>query len=185
MASRKRPPRQTRSAPRPGKTPAGRPVPIVPVLAAILVALGAWVYASSFKGVLVLDDIRAIARNETIRTLWPLSVPLSPPPASTVSGRPIANLSFALNYAAAPRDVRDVFAPRSGGAPGGPDEAFLRNVRGYHLLNVVIHLAAGLVLFGMVRRTLLTGRLAGTFARSAPWIAASTVSVSDRPCRVW
>jgi tetratricopeptide (TPR) repeat protein len=147
------------------------------VLALALVTLGAWAYAASFSGVLVLDDIRAIARNETIRTLWPLSVPLSPPSASTVAGRPVANLSFALNYAAAPGDARDVFAPRPGAAPGAQDEAFLRNVWGYHLLNLVIHLAAGLVLFGTVRRTLLTERLATTFSRPAPWLAASVAAI--------
>ena len=151
-------------------------MPVVPLLALGLVVFVAWAYASSLAGVLVLDDIRAIARNETIRTLRPLSVPLSPPSASTVAGRPVANLSFALNYAAAPDDVRDVFAPSRAPAPSARDEAFLRNVRGYHLLNVAIHLSAGLVLFGVVRRTLLTERLAPAFARHAAWMAGAVAA---------
>jgi hypothetical protein len=56
---------------------------------------------------------------------------LSPPRATPVAGRPLVNLSFALNYAL-----------------GGLD------VRGYHLFNVGIHLLAALILFGIVRRTL-------------------------------
>src|SRR6185369_8786768 len=52
---------------------------------------------------------------------------------TTVSGRPLVNLSLALNYAI------------SGS-----------NVWSYHALNILIHLAAGLVLFGLVRRTLST-----------------------------
>ena len=79
-------------------------------LAVFIVAAGVWAYGNSLSGVFVLDDIRAIIRNPTIRTLWPLSVPLSPPGESTVSGRPLANLSFAINYA---------LAPAGGGRRGG------------------------------------------------------------------
>src|SRR5207244_3634154 len=51
---------------------------------------------------------------------------------NTVEGRPLLNLSFALNYAV-----------------GGLD------VRGYHVVNLAVHLLAGLLLFGIVCRTLL------------------------------
>ena len=71
--------------------------------------------------------------NPTIRQLWPPGPVLFPTlPGSTVEGRPLLNLSFALNYAA-----------------GGLDPL------GYHLVNLALHLAAGLALFGIVRRTLL------------------------------
>ena len=46
-------------------------------------------------------------------------------------GRPLVNLSLALNY-------------RAGGL----------SVTGYHVVNLVIHLLAALLLFGLVRRTL-------------------------------
>ena len=56
---------------------------------------------------------------------------MSPPPAMTVSGRPLLNLSLAINHAI-----------------GGTA------VRGYHGLNLGIHLLAGLTLFGILRRSL-------------------------------
>ena len=86
----------------------------------------------------------------------------------------MANLTLAINYALAPSDARDVFTPRT---PAGVRDAdFDRNVWGYHAMNLAIHLAAGLVLFGIARRTLATRpgwRQADTpiaFAIAALWI---------------
>lgn len=132
-----------------------------------------WAYATSFGGVFVLDDIRAIARNPTIRTLWPPTTPLAPPTASTVAGRPVANLSFAVNYALASPEVRDVFEAGSPGSPPGAADRLRRNARGYHAANLLIHLASALLLFGIARRTLLTDRLRPTYGAAAPWVAAS------------
>ncbi len=126
------------------------------VLAALIVAAGAWAFWPSFGGVFVLDDVRAIVRNPTIRTLWPLAVPLSPPSESTVAGRPVANLSFAISYA-------------MGGAPLDP--------KPFHAGNLLIHVAAALVLFGVVRRTLLSPRLCGRFQAAAPWLAFAVALV--------
>ncbi len=79
----------------------------------------------------LFDDRPAIERNETIRRLWPLTTPLSPPVnAAGAAGRPITNLSFAINYAV-----------------GGLD------ARGYHLVNIGIHALAVLTLWGLVRRS--------------------------------
>ena len=71
----------------------------------------------------------------------------------TVSGRPVASFTFALNYALAPVDARNTFDPPS---PGSfiSSVNFERNVWGYHALNLAIHLLAALTLFGVVRRTL-------------------------------
>lgn len=167
-----------KQTPRPSPSPraaAGRALPI-PVFAILLAVLAAWAYWTSFDGVLALDDIRAIVRNPTIRTLRPLSKPLSPPTASTVAGRPVANLSFALNYALAPADAREVFSP-GGGASPGTARLFRRNIRGYHVLNLLIHLASGLLLFGIVRRTLLAGRLRPRFESSATGLAFAVAAV--------
>ncbi|MEW5981235.1 MAG: tetratricopeptide repeat protein [Acidobacteriota bacterium] len=153
---------------------------LVPVIAVVIVAAGTWAYATSFDGVFVLDDVRAIARNPTIRTLWPLSAPLAPPTASTVAGRPVANLSLAINYALAPPEVRNVFETNGPGSrPGAPDTAarLRRNARGYHAGNLLIHLAAALVLFGIVRRTLLSERLRSHFEHSALWMAGAIALV--------
>ncbi len=91
-------------------------------------------YAGSLSAPFVFLDLPAIVDNPTLRSLWPIGRVLDPPSAGgvTVGGRPVVNLSFALNYAA-----------------GG-----LR-VWGYHALNLAIHAAAGLALLGIVRRTLL------------------------------
>jgi Flp pilus assembly protein TadD len=103
-------------------------------LAPALIALAALTaYADSLTGSFVLDDRPSIAANPSIRHLWPPIVPLSPPAGDglTVEGRPVLNLSLALNYAF-----------------GGLDP------RGYHAVNLLVHLLAGLALFGLVRRTL-------------------------------
>jgi len=99
------------------------------VAAALLVAAGLAVYADGLAGPFVFDDPFSISLNGTIRHL---ATALSPPgDGTTVSCRPLLNLSFALNYAL------------SG-----------LNVWSYHALNLLIHLLAGLTLFGIVRRTL-------------------------------
>ena len=97
----------------------------------VLAALAA--YHNSFSAPFVFDDLTAIVANPTIRHLWPVGEALSPPHGTgvTVAGRPILNLSFAINYAISGFDVWS-----------------------YHALNLVIHVLAGLTLFGIVRRTL-------------------------------
>jgi protein O-mannosyl-transferase len=125
------------------------------VLAIVIAAAGAWAYSTSLRGVFVLDDVRAIVRNPTIRTLWPPEVPLSPPSGSTVAGRPVANLSFAISYAAGPS------------TPTAVDPA------SFHIGNILIHLAAALVLFGVIRRTLSSLRLRQRFGHAASWLAAA------------
>lgn len=96
-----------------------------------LAALAA--YANSFHGAFVYDDVDSILQNPSIRRLWPVERPFSPPSGGyTVSGRPLLNLSFALNYAAGR------YAPA-----------------GYHAVNFVGHILAAWLLFGIVRRSLL------------------------------
>jgi len=139
------------------------------IAGAVIVLAGVYAYIPSFAGVLVFDDRPAIVENTTIRSLALPDV-LRPPAGATVSGRPVANLSFALNYALAPAEVRDVFSP----AGLLPDAAarFRRNVWGYHLVNLLIHLGTGLVLFGAVRRTLESSALRDRTGRAAVPLAA-------------
>ena len=96
-----------------------------PLLIAVVAAAA---YANSFSGPFVLDDIPSIAANPTIRHLGSA---LTPSAATTGGGRPVLNLTLAVNYAV------------SGSA-----------VWSYHALNLAIHVLAGLVLYGIVRRTL-------------------------------
>jgi len=93
-------------------------------------------YSGGWNGPFVFDGDVAITNNPTIRHLWPLTAVLRPPTdGSPVSGRPLTNLSFALNYAA-----------------GG------LHVFGYHAVNLTLHLGAALLLFGILRRTRLPFR---------------------------
>jgi hypothetical protein len=97
----------------------------------LLVFAGLAAYANSFSGPFVFDDGGSIVDNPTIRHLAQLGSVLRPPAGGlTVSGRPVLNLTLALNYAV-----------------GGT------TVGGYHAVNLAIHLLAGLTLFGIARRT--------------------------------
>jgi len=111
-----------------------------------LVATTLVAYHNSFSVPFVFDDFPAIIENISIRKLWPLSGVLAPetPGGVTTSGRPVVNLSLALNYAV------------SGTA-----------VWSYHAVNLAIHLVASLALFGLVRRTLLTPGLSHRFGAAA------------------
>lgn len=102
-------------------------------LAGGLIVLAVWAaYGNSWSTPFVFDDPKAIALNPTIRHLWPLTDVLAAPSyVGSAAGRPLVNLSLAVNYAL-----------------GG------LHVEGYHLFNTFIHVLAGLVLFGVVRRTL-------------------------------
>ena len=97
--------------------------------AAALAAAALAAYGGTFAGPFLHDDAGGIAGNPTIRHF---SSALFPPSGGLpVSGRPVLNLSFAINYAI------------SGSA-----------VWSYHALNLLIHVTAGWALFGIVRRTL-------------------------------
>ncbi|MFZ1055016.1 MAG: tetratricopeptide repeat protein [Opitutaceae bacterium] len=98
----------------------------------LIAAAAAGAYANSFLGSFQFDDIPSILENPTVRHLWPPGIPLCPPHgALTVSGRPILNLSLALNYALSGYGLWS-----------------------YHALNLLIHIGAALALFGIARRTL-------------------------------
>ena len=131
------------------RTCAGRPDPgraAVWLRAVLIVVAGIIAYANS----LALALFRArrsglIVMNEQIRQLSP-SVVLFPAVELPVAGRPVVNVSFALNYAL-------------GGLAVG----------GYHAVNIALHIASALLLFGIVRRTL-------ELVASRPEVSAGTWS---------
>lgn len=101
--------------------------------ALVLAAFAA--YHNTFGLPFVFDDRAAVVENTSIRNLSDLRAVFSPPgDGSGVAGRPLVNLSFALNYAISGLSVWS-----------------------YHLTNLLIHAAAGLALFGLLRRTLSFG----------------------------
>ena len=154
------------------------PGPVSALLLALALAGAAgWAYSTSFAGVFVFDDRFAIVENPNIKALWPLTRAMSAPPEAPVSGRPVASLTLAINYALAPPEARDVMAPGEPSAPPGTPELFLRNVWGYHFLNLTLHLLAALALLGVVRRTLLTEGLRPVFGEHATAIAFTVALV--------
>lgn len=103
------------------------------LLAAVLLTVASLLaYGRTFSAPFIFDDLPGIVRNPTIRALWPLDEVLFPSQASGtgVDGRPIVNLSLALNY-----------------AMGGLE------VRGYRIFNLAGHVATAVLLFALLRRT--------------------------------
>lgn len=139
------------SASPPEPTPATVSAPwAIRLAGALLVVAILLAYAGSFRGPFLFDDSGTIADNPTLHGLRSALFP--PNSGVPVSGRPIANLSFAVNYAI------------SGTA-----------VWSYHVGNLLVHGAAALALFGILRRTLARvpsaeGRALGlSFAISLLW----------------
>ncbi len=117
---------------------------------AIIVGAAVLVYSNTWHVPFLFDDETAIVTNQTIRSLWPIEKALLPPTGGeAVQRRPVVNLSLAINYAI------------SG-----------LNVWSYHAMNLAAHIASGLLLLGIVRRTLLSRRFGNRFATAAAPLAA-------------
>jgi tetratricopeptide (TPR) repeat protein len=131
-------------------SPFGASRGVIWLAAACLIGAILAAYHNSFSGPFVFDDGPAILGNPTIRHLSAFGDLLSPPreAGQTVGGRPVVNLSLAVNYAL-----------------GGAD------VRGYHVFNLIVHTLGALVLFGIARRTLLQPALRERFGSAATPLA--------------
>jgi len=101
---------------------------------AIVIAAGVAAYGQTFTGSFLFDDEPTILCNPTIRH-W--ATALAPPVNATSAGRPVVNLSLAINYAL------------SGNEPWS-----------YHVFNLIIHVLAGLTLFGILRQLLSPSKIA-------------------------
>ena len=105
--------------------------------AVLLVAAIGITYRDSLGAPFIFDDLATIVHNPSIRTIWPLVslsgeyTPLQPAPGSPVHGRPVVNLSLAVNYH---------FAEL--------------NPRFFRCTNIALHALAAIVLAAVVRRTL-------------------------------
>ncbi len=99
-------------------------------LGCVLAVIGVALYVHTLDAPFIFDDTAAIVDNASIRGWNPTQV-LAPPRDTPTAGRPVVNLSLAANYAL-----------------GGLD------VRGYHAVNIAIHVCCALLLYGIVRRTL-------------------------------
>ena len=113
---------------------------------AVLVAAGTLAYSNSFSGVFVFDDRSEILKNPALKELWPPGQAMFG--GNTLPARPLPYYTFAINYA-----------------------LHGTNVWGFHAVNLAIHLAAGLVLLGIIRRTLRMPRLPPRYAAAADGLA--------------
>jgi tetratricopeptide (TPR) repeat protein len=118
------------------------------------------VYGRAAHAPFVHDDNISVLNNPSILRLWPLfgtesfRGPLNPPRDAVTSGRPLVNLSFAVNY---------YF--------GGYDTT------GYHIVNLILHTLSSLVLYGIVRRALLLECFRGRFMAAATPLAVATAVI--------
>jgi tetratricopeptide (TPR) repeat protein len=102
----------------------------------------------------LFDDLPSVLGNPSIRSLARIGQVLSPPDDAGVGGRPLLNLTFALNYAV-----------------GGT------HAWGYHVFNLGVHLLAAGTLFLVVRRSLKRPVLAPVFASQATLVALAATSI--------
>jgi tetratricopeptide (TPR) repeat protein len=119
--------------------------------ALVIAAAGLLAYHNSFSGPFVLDDLPAIEMNPSLRSLWTAWWPPDELTGLPISGRPVVNLSLGLNFAISGTGVWS-----------------------YHAVNLLIHVVCGMVLFGVVRRTLLQPALAPRFGRHTFELALAT-----------
>lgn len=98
----------------------------------ILIVITIAVYANSLSGPLVLDDLVTIADNASIRDLGSIAATLQPEREQPTAGRPLANLSFAINYAL-----------------GG------LSVQGYHVVNLLLHVLCVVMLWLLLEQVRL------------------------------
>jgi hypothetical protein len=122
---------------------------LLPALA--IICAGLYAYHNNLRGPFVFDDLLAIRDNPTIHQLWDAVASVS---HSGVSARRAVNLSLAVNYAL-----------------GG------LNVWGYHVVNLAIHILGPLVLYGVIRRTLLCPSLRERYGGEARWLALAVALI--------
>jgi len=102
------------------------------VILILLAAAGIWAYRHSFAGPFIFDDLNTIVENQNLSNMDSLAAMMEAPPNRSTSGRPLVQLTIAIDYAI-----------------GG-----LNHVGVYHATNLLIHILCGLALWGVLRRTM-------------------------------
>jgi len=120
---------------------------------ALIIAV-ATTYSNGVHAPFIFDDSTSIDGNPSIHKLWPLvgnaenPGPLNPPRDLPTSGRPLVNITLALNY------------------------HFGRlNPVGYHLFNIAVHVLSTLLLWATMKRILQLDFLKGRFTSAAEPLA--------------
>ncbi len=122
-------------------------------VAILLVVVASVTHGRSLRGEFVFDDTGAILDNPSIHSLTSLNAVLFGNKFTTVAGRPMLNLSLAVNYA------------WSGTHPSG-----------YRLFNYAIHAAGACLLFCFLRRIL------GQFSQTSAVAASLALTISVLWC---
>ncbi|MEQ1909770.1 MAG: hypothetical protein ABMA15_13160, partial [Vicinamibacterales bacterium] len=122
-----------------------------PAIAIVIVAV--LTYANALGHPFVMDDTNAILENPTIHSLG--SSVRGGPPQSPTAGRPLVNMSFAVNYML------------GGVSPWG-----------YHAVNLGVHLACALLVYMLLRQML-------AFPRLAEWSAGRDTGIAATAALLW
>jgi protein O-mannosyl-transferase len=104
----------------------------------LLIIAGTLAYINTLPNPFVFDDVPWVFGNQRIHSLTNIGKML------TETNRPVLEISLAINYALG-----------------------RENPTGYHALNILIHIASALVLYGLIRRTLLLPKFADRFQHNA------------------
>lgn len=99
--------------------------------AALLTLMVVAVYANSFSGVFLLDDLHSIVDNPAIQDLWPFD-------ELETFERPLVKWTLALSYTWSLALTGDGLSPL-----------------GFHLFNTLVHLGSVLLFFDLMRRTVV------------------------------
>jgi tetratricopeptide (TPR) repeat protein len=124
-------------------------------MAALIVLWGSlWlVYRPALHAPMIWDDQASIEVNSSIVKLQPLignlqnPGPLNPVPGGPTAGRPLVNLTLAINYHFGKFDPL-----------------------GYHVLNLIVHMLSALVLWRAATRLLRLEHFQGRFDSAAEWL---------------
>jgi tetratricopeptide (TPR) repeat protein len=149
--------------PRKSRRPEPAPKLKWPFVVAIIVAT-ALAYLPALSAPFVMDDIPAIDANVAIHSLIPEGAQA---PGNPVAGRPVARASLAVNYA-----INDLLGVDQRQDPNGPYKTV-----GYHLLNLLIHLGTGALLFGVIRRAMREEPIPADWQSLADPIAGVTAAL--------
>ena len=112
--------------------------------AVLIMVIGSLIYSNIFSVPFLFDDTNTVLKNISLRETGYFTN--ASPAALLKAPRLIGQLSFALNYAV-----------------GG------LNVFGYHLVNLLIHLASALLVYGLCLLTFRTPYFTQCFPVSADW----------------
>lgn len=140
--------------------------PVLVAAVGLLVAAFA-IFGPALAAPFDFDDGPAIVTNTTIRHLWPPTALLQPPVGTPVSGRPVVNYSFAIDYA----------VNRWLGIAETPSTIAPHETIGFHTTNVLLHVATALLLLVLIRRTMRTGRIPEAWRNLAGPIALAVAAL--------